>query len=110
MQKSWFTLEKIKTSQLPYEQFISSLSYKMEKYGEWTPFLDKTKYDTIMNINPDPATQSITNTQTTYHPIITFHATSTQDVANSILKYGYVLPGEILLTTGQSVQMRIGKL
>jgi hypothetical protein len=103
MQKQWFTLSKATTSKLTYEQFASSLADKMRKYGEWTLCMDKLKFDAIM-------TSSTNTNKNYYHPLIVFHGTSTQDVVNSILKYGHVLPGEILLSTGEPVNMRIGKM
>src|SRR5690348_2519360 len=97
--KSWFTVAKEPlTSKPTYDQFLSSITQSMEKHGEWVPFLDKTKFDLIMK------------SSSPYHPVIAFHATSTQDVVNSILTYGHVLPGEILLSTGEPIKMRIGNL
>lgn len=109
MQDNWFKLEKKNDAPLKnvdYDKFTNFLEMsigKMKlpkdmKVKHFNINLNKSKFDSII--------QNAKNQM--YNPIISFHATNDIDSVSSIIKNGYVLPGDINIEKGIPQSMRIG--
>jgi hypothetical protein len=109
--KKPFTYEefmaKVKTqvtsheSALDYIQNVAGRGMKTT-FDKYEPFL--TKGDFIKKI----LSHDITNEK--FHPMITFHATTKKANAESILRYGFLLPGDRHPITGMLMPMAHGSI
>jgi hypothetical protein len=110
---NWFTLNTNKNGvKLSYEQFIENVNNQIHNK------LTKTKDNKLCNeqylledtkiVLERNKYELLQNNSAEYYPILTFHATSNINKINSIVKYGYLLPGDTHPLEGYTLKMAHG--
>jgi hypothetical protein len=62
--------------------------------------ITKDRFDQIVNLASSEK----------FHPMLTFHGTTDMDVIHKIIKYGYLLPGDIDPETGNKITVKHGRM
>jgi hypothetical protein len=105
---NWFKLEKKRDVKLEID-ISKHIDYIKAGITKMIPKnMHIEKFDTNLDINKIEKVKCIE--KETYHPIITFHATSNIDTLNSIMQCGYVVPNDINPITGIMQEYRTGNL
>lgn len=96
---------------IKYHEFLELLKEKINKFN----FKGSLNNYEIENINISLTSELFekisaidSKLESKYFPIITYHGTDNPSKVNSIIKYGYLLPGEIHPTKGYTLKMQNG--